>query len=81
MPSLRERIDDIPLLAEHFVKLIASEYNMPVKIITNEAIAELQKLPWTGNIREFRNVIERLMILGGNEISAEDIKKFGISLI
>lgn len=81
MPALRERADDIPLLAEHFVKLIASEYNMPVKIISQDALNELKKLHWTGNIREFRNVIERLMILGGNEITADDIKKFAISLI
>lgn len=81
MPSLRERTDDIPLLAEHFIKLIASEYNMPDKKITYDALNELKKLHWTGNIREFRNVIERLMILGGTEISAEDIKKFAISLI
>lgn len=81
MPALRERPDDIPLLAQHFVKLIAAEYNMPIKIITNEAISELKKLHWTGNIREFRNVIERLMILAGNEISDDDIKKFAVSLI
>jgi DNA-binding NtrC family response regulator len=80
MPSLSERIDDIPLLAQHFIKLIASEYNMSKKKITDEAISELKKLPWTGNIREFRNTIERLMILAGDEINIEDVKRYAAPL-
>ncbi len=76
VPSLNERLDDIPLLANHFLNLICTEGNMPVKSISNSAIKELQTLNWTGNIREFRNVIERLIILGGKEISDKDVKQF-----
>jgi len=76
VPSLNERLDDIPLLAKHFLNQICTEGNMPVKSISNEAIKELQKRNWTGNIREFRNVIERLVILGGKEISDKDVKQF-----
>jgi len=77
VPSLNERLDDIPLLADHFLNLICYENGMPVKSISNEAIKELQKRNWPGNIREFRNVIERLIILGGKEISDKDVKQFG----
>ncbi len=80
MPTLKERVDDIPVLAEHFIKLIAGEYNMPPKKIEQKANEELKKLPWTGNIREFRNVIERLMILGGDSITADDVKKYAAPL-
>lgn len=73
VPSLAERREDIPLLAEHFLDTISAEYGMARATITPEAIAELQKLGWTGNVREFRNVIERLMILCGKEITAEDV--------
>lgn len=81
MPALRERLEDIPLLADHFIKIIANDYNIAPKTITDEAIQELKKLPWTGNIREFRNVIERLMILGGNVIDASDVVKYASPLI
>lgn len=80
MPNLRERKNDIPILSKHFMKLIATEYNMPAKKITNDANEELKNLKWTGNIREFRNVIERLMILAGEEITAEDVKKYAAPL-
>ncbi|WP_320054111.1 sigma-54 dependent transcriptional regulator [uncultured Acetobacteroides sp.] len=73
VPSLAERKEDIPLLAEHFLDAISAEYGMGRATITPEAIDELQKLGWTGNVREFRNVIERLMILCGREITAEDV--------
>jgi DNA-binding NtrC family response regulator len=73
VPSLAERKEDIPLLAEHFLDTISAEYGMARATIAPEAIAELQKLGWTGNVREFRNVIERLMILCGKEIKAEDV--------
>jgi len=76
IPSLNERIDDIPLLANHFIEQICSDYGMPRKTISEEAISELQKINWTGNIREFRNVIERLIILCGSEIKSEDIFNF-----
>lgn len=73
VPSLNERLDDIPLLAEHFSTLICEEYGMPKKIITPDAISELQKINWTGNIREFRNVLERLIILCDKEITDNDV--------
>lgn len=76
VPSLNERKEDIPLLAEHFINLVCSDYGMPVKTITKAAIIELQKKDWTGNIREFRNVIERLIILCGKEINDKDVKQF-----
>jgi DNA-binding NtrC family response regulator len=73
VPSLNERLEDIPLLAEHFSKLICEEYGMPKKTITSDAISELQKIIWTGNIREFRNVLERLIILCDKEITGNDV--------
>lgn len=76
VPSLNERLDDIPLLANHFIKQICDEYGMPEKAITENAIAELQKITWTGNVREFRNVIERLIILCDQKITGEDVQKF-----
>ncbi|HTL82994.1 MAG TPA: sigma-54 dependent transcriptional regulator [Bacteroidia bacterium] len=79
VPSLAERKEDIPLLADHFMKNICEEYGMPVKTISKEAIKELQKLPWTGNIREFRNVIERLIILGEKNITEKDVVLFAKS--
>ncbi len=80
VPSLNERIEDIPLLANHFIQIICDEYGMPVKTIADDAVAELQKIKWTGNIREFRNVIERLIILCDQNISGEDVLKFAAPL-
>lgn len=76
VPTLNERLDDIPLLAEHFIGQICQEYGMPLKTISAEAIAELKKINWTGNIREFRNVIERLIILCDKEISKNDVVSY-----
>lgn len=76
VPALNDRLEDIPVLANHFIEQICTEYGMPVKSIADDAVAELQKINWTGNIREFRNVIERLIILCGNEITATDIQTF-----
>lgn len=73
VPALNEREDDIPLLAEHFNSLICSEYGMSKKIINKSAIRELQRIEWTGNIREFRNVLERLIILCRDEITSADV--------
>ncbi len=73
VPTLNERSDDIPLLAEHFNTVICSEYGMSRKTIRKDAIKELQKIEWTGNIREFRNVLERLIILCRDEITGEDV--------
>lgn len=75
VPPLRERIDDIPLLTEKFLKDIAAEYGTKPKTISNDAIKLLQKHDWTGNIRELRNVIERLVIMGAAEINEEDVKR------
>ena len=76
VPSLNERRDDIPLLISHFAEKIASEQGNSVKKFTVEAINLLKKYDWTGNIRELRNVVERLIILGGNEISENDVQLF-----
>ena len=76
VPSLNERIEDIPLLTEHFNNLICSDYGVPLKTIHTDAIEELQKINWTGNIREFRNVMERLIILSGPEITKQDVEIF-----
>ena len=75
-PSLNDRKEDIPLLAEHFIKLICEEYGTAQKTLTKDAVKELQKINWTGNIREFRNVMERLIILCGNSISSDDVINF-----
>jgi DNA-binding NtrC family response regulator len=80
VPALNERLEDIPLLANHFIQLICEEYGMPKKSITDEAIAELQKISWTGNIREFRNVIERLIILCDSLITGDDVIRFAAPL-
>jgi two-component system, NtrC family, nitrogen regulation response regulator NtrX len=74
VPSLKERSDDIPQLAEYFIEQVCLEMGMPAKKIDEEAVEELKNLPWTGNIREFRNVIERLIILGGQVITGEDVR-------
>ena len=80
VPTLNERLEDIPLLADHFIKQICGEYGMPEKSITDKAVKELQKINWTGNIREFRNVIERLIILGDKTISDKDVLQFAAPL-
>lgn len=76
VPSLNERIEDIPLLATHFLQQICSDYGIPVKTIHPDAVKELMEIQWTGNIREFRNVVERLIILGEKEIRREDVISF-----
>ncbi len=76
VPTLAERIDDIPLLADHFTQRICREYGIARKKLSSESIEILQNMPWSGNIRELRNVIERLVILGGDEISVEDVNAY-----
>ncbi|MHC1708239.1 MAG: sigma-54-dependent transcriptional regulator [Bacteroidales bacterium] len=76
VPPLRERKEDIPLLVEHFIKDICTSQGKTSPEITNEAIAELQKIRWTGNIRELHNVIERLIILCDEQITGQDIIRF-----
>ncbi len=75
VPALNQRLDDIPLLVEKFLQDIAAEYGTKPKTISKGAIQKLQKYDWSGNIRELRNVVERLIILGGNEITESDIDK------
>ena len=76
VPSLDERKEDIPLLVEHFSQVIADEQGNAVKIFDQKAIEALQEFSWTGNIRELRNVVERLIILGANPVTAEDVASF-----
>ena len=73
VPSLNERKDDIPILADYFLSLICNEQGVPVKSINKKAIDVLQKINWTGNIRELRNIIERLIILCDKEIQDKDV--------
>jgi len=76
VPSLNDRREDIPLLITHFADKIASEQGNVVKKFSADAVKLLQEYDWTGNIRELRNVVERLIILGGSEISENDVKLF-----
>ena len=76
VPGLNDRREDIPLLIDHFADKIASEQGTAVKQFSPKAIDLLKQYDWTGNIRELRNVVERLIILGGNEISENDVKLF-----
>ena len=76
VPSLADRTDDIPLLAEHFISEIAQKDGMPVKKIESAAMNLLKQYPWSGNVRELRNVIERLMILGDDPITKKNIVQF-----
>lgn len=73
VPSLNERRDDIPLLAEHFLTMVCNDHGIPRKSFSDSALNKLKLIDWTGNIRELRNVIERLVILCGKEISAEEV--------
>lgn len=76
VPSLNERVEDIPLLAHHFSAMAVADHGMSPKKMTKEAIHELKKINWTGNIRELRNVIERLHILCEGDITEQDVKLF-----
>jgi len=77
VPALDERKEDIPLLVKHFCELICHEQGIQPKSFDDSAIQELQNRSWTGNIRELRNMVERLIILGGTSITKEDIEMFG----
>ena len=80
VPSLNERLEDIPLLADYFNTLICEEYGTTPRVIKDDAIKELQKITWTGNIREFRNVLERLIILCEKEITGKDVVSFAMPI-
>ena len=76
VPDLKDRKEDIPLLVNHFIQLICAEQGWKTKSITEEAIQSLQQHHWPGNIRELRNVVERLIILSGDTITAEDVNLY-----
>jgi transcriptional regulator with GAF, ATPase, and Fis domain len=76
VPALNDRRDDIPLLAEHFLTMVCSEHGIPRKQFTEDALEALKLTDWTGNIRELRNIIERLVILCGQSITGSDVKLF-----
>ena len=77
VPPLRERKDDIPILVENFVEVIAADMGKPAPIFEPEAMEELKHFQWTGNIRELRNIVERLVILCGNDITKDDVVHYG----
>lgn len=76
VPALRDRSDDIGLLIEHFLDQLAGEYDNPRKIMDSKAISALEKMKWTGNIRELRNVVERLVIMSNDPIKIADVIKY-----
>ena len=76
VPSLNERRDDIPLLAEHFLSMVCTEHGIPRKSFNDDALEALKNTDWSGNIRELRNIVERLVILCGNSITGEEVKLF-----
>ena len=76
VPPLREHSEDIPLLVDHFIDMICEEYDMPRKPMDKKAVEMLRQMPWTGNIRELRNVIERLVVLSGTKITPNDVELY-----
>ena len=76
VPSLNERRDDVPSLVEHFLDIVANDYGQPKKEVDAEAMEALKNYNWTGNIRELRNVVERLIILSGKTITLEDVENY-----
>jgi DNA-binding NtrC family response regulator len=81
VPALAQRPDDIPLLVEKFLGDVADEYGQASKEVADDAMKYLQSLPWTGNVRELRNVVERLVIMCGDIITLEDVKLFAMPVI
>ena len=81
VPSLKDRIEDIPMLCDYFIEKICKEHGIKQKEISNKAIDELKKMKWTGNIRELRNVLERLIILSDKNIDLVDVKKYVPTII
>ncbi|WP_432709066.1 sigma-54-dependent transcriptional regulator [Pedobacter sp.] len=76
VPQLTERVEDIPVLAQSFLEEICKEYGMPIKKISDAGVVALQRLPWTGNVRELHNMIERLIILSDKVITEHDVTAF-----
>jgi two-component system, NtrC family, nitrogen regulation response regulator NtrX len=81
VPPLNERRDDIPDLVTKFLNDIANDYGNKPKTITPDAMAYLQQLDWRGNVRELRNVVERLIIMSGNEITLQDAKDYARPIV
>jgi DNA-binding NtrC family response regulator len=79
VPTLNERRDDIPILAERFTGDICEEYGIPKKVITPKAMEELLNINWTGNIRELHNVMERLVILSDTKITEQEVLAYGVA--
>lgn len=77
VPALNDRREDIPLLAEHFLTMVCTEHGVPRKQFTEDALEALKQTNWTGNIRELRNIVERLVILCGDKITGNDVSIFG----
>lgn len=78
LPSLKDRNEDIPELIQHFLELMALKCGKKKKTITSDAIMQIQAMPWTGNIRELRNTIERLIILSGPKIDSKAFTDFAV---
>ena len=78
VPALCDRREDIPALIDHFIKIVCKEYGIPCKKIEKDAVNTLTNLPWTGNIRELRNVMERLIILSQHKITSSEVEKYVI---
>lgn len=76
VPPLRERTEDIPVLIDYFLELVSLDYGMPKKLIEDEAVDQLINQPWTGNIRELKNVVERLVIMSKDTITQQDVDKY-----
>ena len=76
VPSLNDRKEDVPFLINYFLERIAQDYGQPVKTIDKKAVQDLQEYNWSGNIRELRNVVERLIILSAKSITAEDVETY-----
>ena len=81
VPSLKDRIEDLPMLCDYFIEKICKEHGIKQKEISNKAIDELKKMKWTGNIRELRNVLERLIILSDKKIDLAEVKKYVPTII
>jgi DNA-binding NtrC family response regulator len=76
VPDLNQRMEDIPILADYFLNLICYDHGVPLKQFNSNALDAMKSIQWTGNIRELRNMIERLVILAGDKITLEDVKLY-----
>ena len=81
VPPLRDRLADIPMLVEHFNRQICEEYGIEPKMFSDSALGKMLEMPWTGNVRELRNVVERLIILGGQKITEYDVQTYACGVL